>query len=500
MRSPPKELLAPKALVPAQGARMAIPVLPRRDAFSTEQEHAYFRIFCEKTCINLAGDFGKSLWNRVVLQACEEEPALRHGVIALGALDKTCDATTGSRSTHGPARFAGDLHHTFALQQYGKSVKRMRELIGSGSLDMRKTLIGCLLAVCFESFHGNTQAAMSQARSGIQLINNWMPNITARQSELTESPSTPPIPIAIEDELVLAFNRLDINTVSFIYGPPVPLAPEIVISSIAALQTIPTCFASFDQARQCIEQLLRTTIHWVTYNVVRNDFSDEPVWNTTNDAPWVTTLVWTDYQRVVRNWNMFLDMYKNWWNAAQPLFIHARTPQGHRELSTAIAIELRFRTTYMAFSNIKGERGGHDQSLIDPREMLNLAESLNARRRAQRTSDGASFMFDGPFIGALHIVVQKSRDPLMRRRAIALLESKPRREGLWDSSMVAKLATLTLSIEEEGGEDGEIPDHKRIQASRTTFDLQRKRGTLQYRRRRAGDAGGYDYGSMEFTW
>lgn len=536
----PKNLLQPKALVPACSARVTIPPTPRRENFNTEQEHAYFRLFCERTSITLAGDFDKSLWNRVILQACEEEPALRHGVIALGALDKTWDATTMARFANGyrPDMAAGDVHHTFALQQYGKSVRKMRENIARGNINMRKTLIGCLLAVCFESFHGNTQAAMLQARSGLKLINDWLPNFSARSACLTFPKSSPSIPLDIDDELILAFNRLDINTVSFIYGPPITLSPSAIQDSIAALPTMPAEFSTLEVARHCMEQVMRTSIHWCTFNSVRNGNEDEPVWDTTADPPWVTSLMWTDYQRIVRNWDHFIRLHHQWWAAAQPLFAHARTPAGHKELSTAIAVELRFRTCYIAFSNVHGDTKEHIASLLDPKELLNLAESLNARRKAQRTEHNSAFIFDGPFIGSLHVVTQKARDIMIRRRAIELLESRSRREGLWDSSMVAKLATLSLQIEEEGKEPtfveglgcspkvsgttwsaervsgsshesptsghamlaGEIPEHASIQASRTTFDLQRKAGTLQYRTRVKRPGTGYNYGRVEFTW
>lgn len=484
----------------------------------------------------MAGDFGKSLWSRLILQACEEDAALRHGVIALGALDKTCDAmgVTSFTSDYRPDRLAGDAHHTFALQQYGKSVKQMRESVASGQLDMRTTLIGCLIAVCFESFHGNTQAAISQARSGVQLLNDWLPNFSARGALLRSMPSSPKIPVEIDDELILAFNRLDVESVSFMFAPPVPLTPSALHDSISALMTMPDRFNTLDSARLCMEQLMRTSIHWCIYNSVHTDDEDVPVWDTTAETPELMTLIWTHYHRTVRDWSQFVRMHNHWYAAASPLFERARTPAGQKELSAAIAIELRFRTCIVAFSNIRGETDEQDPGLEDPRETLNLAESLSARRKAHKLEHNSAFTFDGPIIGALHVVTQKSSDPMLRRRAIALLESRPRREGPWDSLMIAKLATLSLRIEEGGklfSSDGspitsepgtragsssgsvagspppgltvlgrDIPEHARIQASRTTFDLQRKSGTLHYRTRRPIPGIGYRYGRVDFKW
>jgi hypothetical protein len=122
--------LAPKSIQPSSTLQM-----PRRNAFANDQEHRYFGLFCERTASGLSGYFRSSLWNRIVLQACEGMPPIRHAIIALGTLDKTLDTTertTGlSPSSFRERGVEGSAHHRFALQQYGKTIMKMRNSLSA---------------------------------------------------------------------------------------------------------------------------------------------------------------------------------------------------------------------------------------------------------------------------------------------------------------------------------------------------------------------------------
>lgn len=66
----------------------------------------------------------------------------------------------------------------------------------------------------------------------------------------------------------------------------------------------------------------------------------------------------------------------------------------------------------------------------------------------QRTS----FCLDIGYIIPLYTVASQCQDITTRRRAIALLRSTPRQEGLWNSLIIAKAAERILEIEESTGE------------------------------------------------
>ena len=87
----------------------------------------------------LSGVFDPTFWTRLVLQATHHEPAIKHAVIALGALHESSEIKSREDSS------------IFAMQQYGKAieclVKPLREKQKQAA-DV--ALITCVLFVCFE--------------------------------------------------------------------------------------------------------------------------------------------------------------------------------------------------------------------------------------------------------------------------------------------------------------------------------------------------------------
>jgi hypothetical protein len=157
-----------------------------------EQEYRYFRVFCDQTVSSLSGFFDVLLWGRPVLQACELNPTICHAIIAIGALDKTLDTTSQARYGMGPVQqragaLDGEAHYKFAVQQYAKAIKGMRDSVAKGRQDLGSTLIACLLAVYFELFHGNMQSALGQAQSGLKLINQFLENTKVPVKRVTGS-------------------------------------------------------------------------------------------------------------------------------------------------------------------------------------------------------------------------------------------------------------------------------------------------------------------------
>jgi hypothetical protein len=62
----------------------------------------------------------------------------------------------------------------------------------------------------------------------------------------------------------------------------------------------------------------------------------------------------------------------------------------------------------------------------------------------------ATFVFDSSMAVSLSLVATKCRDHVVRRRAINLLLAHPRREGFWDITGRASVATCLMKKEEEG--------------------------------------------------
>ena len=96
----------------------------------------------------------------------------------------------------------------------------------------------------------------------------------------------------------------------------------------------------------------------------------------------------------------------------------------------------------------------------------------------------ASFALDLGIVPPLFVVATKCRDRKLRREAIALLMSSPRREGMWDSLLCGKVGEWIMEVEEEGMRDFDtwdpvsasekVPEDKRVMVKEILFDLQRR--------------------------
>lgn len=144
---------------------------PSQNLFGSDLEKRYSNEFCEKVRPQLAGLWSSPVWNRLILQASQQNEAVRHAIIAIGALDITMQVSSNSRFD---SLGTIDKHHDFAVMQYSKAITKMRVSISEGRHDLRTTLLTSLLIMCFECLHGNHESAIAQMKGGIELLGDWL--------------------------------------------------------------------------------------------------------------------------------------------------------------------------------------------------------------------------------------------------------------------------------------------------------------------------------------
>jgi hypothetical protein len=127
--------------------------------FTNEQEYRYFWLFCDKVILELSGYFESGIWSQLILRASEQDEAISHAIIAIGALDIVLEGAKNSICA--PISAEVGRHHQFALEQYSKTIARMRSAAAETSPSLRTTLLTCLLIFCFENLHGNFESALA---------------------------------------------------------------------------------------------------------------------------------------------------------------------------------------------------------------------------------------------------------------------------------------------------------------------------------------------------
>jgi hypothetical protein len=223
--------------------------------FQNETEGRYFFYFKDKVVPELATGIALSsnLWNQVMLQTCHSESFVRTAAVALAALRMSLSSSQGSRDAQRDEM--SSRHFIFALKQWDKALRTMRETLSDREEDLRRTLIGCLFVFCFEVFLGNDATAVLHARSGCRLLQDWQgPNLGLGRSRE---------PLVVEDELVHAFSRLDLQTMTTRVPGPDEVHDVRMRDGESMVMEMPERFANYEEGYRYWEMIMRRSCHFV---------------------------------------------------------------------------------------------------------------------------------------------------------------------------------------------------------------------------------------------
>jgi len=112
-------------------------------------------------------------WSRPIIQACHQELFARQAAVSIGALDLAMEYQTlqPRTSASDQGEYADNAHHLFTLQQYGEALKLMTNSpLEDEERYVRKALISSLRIICFESYCGDPDLAVSQAQSAVHVL------------------------------------------------------------------------------------------------------------------------------------------------------------------------------------------------------------------------------------------------------------------------------------------------------------------------------------------
>jgi hypothetical protein len=386
----------------------------------------------------LSGHFNSDLWSCLVLQACEIDAPIRNAIIALAALNSTTEALCSKDSTDLRC-IKAEEHHQFAIRQYSKAIQSMRKAALGGKQDLRMTLITCVVIVCFETFHGNHESAARQAIIGMDLIEN-------RERTKLEDSST------IEEELIRAFERLDIQAMSFIDPRTAKRHRALKDVGQERVDKMPDKFESIEEARRFLELVMRRSLHFMaslmpdscTSGLIKVDISqcipDEHI----------------------ENREKHLDELRQWYTAFLPLSLKARGSSRSNDFLRAILLELNYLACFFSSAVIRTS----SQVYPDTRSFMPIFEQMVAGAEeiiAHPSMKGKwTYAFEIQVVCHLYAVAWRCPQRALRRKAISLLLLRPRTEGIWCASMAGNLAAWIMSIEEESFEGEYAPENVRV--------------------------------------
>jgi hypothetical protein len=454
-------------------------------------------------------------WKPIILQSCESEPSVRHAAIAIGAMSRSYTPSLCAERQKAMLRGlncqreASDIppldgmnpHFQEAIRHYDIAIKKMREDIALGRLDLRMTLITCIMIVCFEFLHGNHETATSQLQSGIGLGNDWLSRKNVDPSQAAGVSSSTP---ELEDCLVQLFVRSDIRVCSLVDRIPNPetLQANNQDTNNIALQ-IPTIFGSMKEARTTLELLFQRSSHFVDSASHSNlSFLDNKLGTIMLDEENRSGFQHFDNEiwmlaNLPALASPFLDMFQSsnsvqqeelladinlWIKAFDPILEQSLELGGINcvsalSLSTTmitigICVAAAFSTSELVYDMFTSEfRTIVSQSAV-------ILETL------EKVSNVSSFVhlacsLDLGVLPPLYVTMIKCRDPIIRHEIIQLLASFPKKEGELDSVTISELGGWVAEIEEEAMQDGWIPDRERVRLPGIDYGIGSSRAQMR---------------------
>lgn len=460
--------LLPKSILAAP-----IPTAFVRSPFENAEEYRYFDLFCARTALEIFPESDSGTTRRMMLQSCHTNPAIRHALIAIGALDKTSETARDFRKLSVDASDgmpSSSEHHHTALKQYTKAVSLMRASVER--MDLRTTLLNCLLILCFEAWNGNLNLAVQQVQTGIRLILDWKSNSEKPQSESNYSSVGPNF---VEDDLVQIFCRLAIQVCFFASDRSLDCRAIIRAEGTEFTATMPTAFTTLKQATLYHQGILRRGMNFASSQRRYEKFKPSDI----------TAELYEEWQGHVNAFDRWLAAY-----AALPSTVREEGhPDHHTVVRKAKTLELTMKAAYISLSCcLTLDQMAYDDFNYMYEEVIDLCQYVLNDTQLPSTSRTTAFCFDSRLILPLYFVGLQCRERTLRRRAIKVLLDWPKREGVWDTAFAAKVGQWAMHVEEKHLEGDFVPAWARIQTVKWTSDLEKRSALLYCRQRKSANS------------
>lgn len=143
----------------------------------TWRERYFLDFFRERTSLHCAGYFYDEFWERLVHQATEDYPAIRHAVIAMVCLNYHF-SQSGPSSVRLVSSQITRLD-PFSLQQSNKSITLLQQTLSKGHtsrLEVEGALIACVVLVSTILFQEDSALAGRHLLSGYMLLDQYLRN------------------------------------------------------------------------------------------------------------------------------------------------------------------------------------------------------------------------------------------------------------------------------------------------------------------------------------
>ncbi|KAK6221610.1 hypothetical protein LQW54_001382 [Pestalotiopsis sp. IQ-011] len=398
------------------------PTVELFDSVQSKRSFAFFRL---RTSPQLSGFFKLEFWETVVFRVAHHEPAIRHAIVALGAVHEATEHRSSSPSAI----------RTFAMEQYNLAIRELlAPLVQRGERAVDVCLISCIIFANFECLRGCHAAAMAHIQSGSKLLHEAV--YDPRTGELRHAvlgTKSRADSYVLLDVIARIFIWLDGESGSAIRDHDYA-AYEGLFSPDATDEEL--VFQNVEEARSTFE-----------YGVcVYNSGASPAIMGDPLESAAVVQAHREYYTKLLSRFTVSLQQLVD-------------SQRGHftpKEDLAVTVLQLNAISFFVSFhlDYLPPDRRYRWEDLMPYFEKLVIrGEKIVTCMALDEDFGGGmttSFCQDVGFVIPLFKVASQCRDPILRRRAIAVLRSVSRQEGVWNSLITAQAAERIMELEEQG--------------------------------------------------
>jgi hypothetical protein len=484
-----------------------LPAPPKGWELENDLERLHFNAFQTDIAPELAGVFDSAFWNGVILQICQEESFVRNVAVALSAFGTSERIASGSKAI-------AAHHREFALLQYQKGLQGMRKKL-SKEPNARKALVGCLLICAIEGIFGSTSTALTHARSGQKLIQEWLAMHPYEKQHHIGVAS--PASHLIEDDLLQATSGFEHQKLGYFDSQRPEEHAKIIKESTAAFDAMPEAFANIEEARRYFYLVSRRLRHFWMYrngtiekaqkssrepevtsdhgtSEIGDEYHSKAEGSYSKDGPGSQVdSISVDRRPMVGQDSaapklhsfrdeeeQHLNEFGQWQSSFRELYRTLKKSPHKRQVIAAHMLYVQCKSCQISCTIARDMNNClADQHIGDFSEMLTISRKIIVLKKEVFRS---KFNFELGINPILLMTAQFCRSRSLRREAVALLRLHDCREGIWDSNAMAEIGNKYISLEEKDVETEYIPERARIRVLNLAFDQGKREAKISYSR------------------
>ncbi|WPH04168.1 Hypothetical protein R9X50_00705600 [Acrodontium crateriforme] len=457
-KSSPDEKRLMRALLPSQSPPfLRSPSEGLSINFATNNyERAAFNYFVQDTAWILRAVIQSDGWIELALQIAHEQPAVFQAVAAVGGIHHKLH----HEFHHTLARPEPGAYQADAMKQYCRATVNLRKYLESAesnqNTSIEPVLLCCLLLACFEVYQGRGAVGLSHLRLGRQIVDSFSRSSGSATAKLdVQSKKVSQQLVSTFAQLEVASDILEPKVITLVGAVDVDLTGSLSPSELDG-------FESLEDAKTSLQRLLIRSEQWrdELLRVAEAHLSAERLPAMTRGTRYcmahcVSRTVSINREQAQQRHDLI--HAHQIWSHRLDMFNHIQDTLDCQVISlmrVKIAFSKFLLETALTTIECSIEENSLDELLgfleqyiagsDAPARPIASPEYLDPLRTAQR-----DFKLELTILPALSVCCLKSRSPERRQRAMKLISSVERREGIAWSPMLALYVQTIADLEQQ---------------------------------------------------